>query len=121
MAYELPALTYAHDALEPYIDARTMEIHHGKHHATYVTNLNNALANHPDWQNKPIEELISGLSSVPEAIRTVVRNNGGGHLNHTMFWQQLKTGGSQPEGELLAALTSTFGTLDSFKEQFNKA
>jgi superoxide dismutase, Fe-Mn family len=121
MAYELPALTFAHDALEPYIDARTMEIHHGKHHATYVTNLNNALANYPDWQNKPIEELVSGLSSVPEAIRTAVRNNGGGHLNHTMFWQQLKSGGSQPDGELLAALTSTFGTLDTFKEQFNKA
>jgi len=121
MAYELPALTYAHDALEPYIDARTMEIHHGKHHAAYVTNLNNALANHPDWQNKPIEELVSGLSSVPEAIRTAVRNNGGGHLNHTMFWQQLKTGGSPLGGELLTAMNSSFGTLDTFKEQFNKA
>ena len=121
MAYELPALTFANDALEPYIDARTMEIHHDKHHATYVTNLNNALANQPDWQNKPIEELISGLSTVPESIRTAVRNNGGGHLNHTMFWQQLKSGGSLPDGELLAALNSAFSTLDSFKEQFNKA
>lgn len=121
MTYTLPALSYAFDALEPYIDARTMEIHHGKHHATYVTNLNTALANHPDWQNQPIEELIANLSSVPEAVRTAVRNNGGGHLNHTMFWQQLKSGGSQPEGELLAAITSAFSTLDAFKDQFNKA
>src|SRR5437763_1002108 len=97
MAYELPPLPYSFDALEPYIDARTMEIHHDKHHGTYVTNLNNALANYPDLQNKPIEQLIKELSSVPDAVRTAVRNNGGGHLNHTVFWQQLKPGGgSQP-------------------------
>ena len=121
MAYELPALTYAFDALEPYIDARTMEIHHDKHHGTYVTNLNNALAKYPDWQSKPIAEVIKNLSSVPEDVRTAVRNNGGGHLNHSWFWQWLKPGGSQPTGELLAALNSTFGSLDAFKDQLNKA
>jgi Fe-Mn family superoxide dismutase len=121
MAYVLPALAYAFDALEPHIDARTMEIHHDKHHGTYVTNLNNALAKYPDLQNKPIEELIKNLNSVPDDVRTAVRNNGGGHLNHTLFWQWLKQGGSQPTGELLQALNSTFGSLDTFKDQLNKA
>ena len=121
MAHQLPALPYATNALEPYIDTMTMEIHHGKHHGTYVTNLNNALANYPDLQGKTVEELIVGLNSIPEAIRTAVRNNGGGHLNHTMFWQQLKPGGSAPGGAILDAITSTFTSLDSFKDQFNKA
>src|SRR5208337_5116604 len=88
--FTLPPLPYAFDALEPYIDAKTMEIHHDKHHAAYVTNLNNALANNPELQNKSAEELIKSLSSLPEAIRTAVRNNGGGHVNHSMFWKQLK-------------------------------
>ncbi len=121
MAHQLPALPYATNALEPYIDTMTMEIHHGKHHGAYVTNLNNALANYPDLQSKTVEELIVNLSGIPEAIRTAVRNNGGGHLNHTMFWQQLKPGGSAPGGAVLDAITSTFTSLDSFKDQFNKA
>jgi len=121
MAHQLPPLPYATNALEPYIDTMTMEIHHGKHHGTYVTNLNNALANYPDVQGKTVEELIVGLNSIPEAIRTAVRNNGGGHLNHTMFWQQLKPGGSAPGGAVLDAIVSTFTSLDSFKDQFNKA
>ena len=122
MAHELPPLPYPFDALEPHIDARTMEIHHDKHHGTYVTNLNNALANHPDLQSKSAEELIKNLNAVPEAIRTAVRNNGGGHVNHSMFWKQLKPGGgSQPGGALLQAINTTFGSLDAFKEQFNKA
>jgi Fe-Mn family superoxide dismutase len=121
MAFELPPLTYAFDALEPYIDARTMEIHHDKHHGTYVTNLNNALSSHAEMQNKPVADLIRDLNSVPEAVRTAVRNNGGGHLNHTMFWQQLKPGGGQPGGALLQTLTSTFGSVDAFKDQLNKA
>ncbi|MCL5998569.1 MAG: superoxide dismutase [Chloroflexi bacterium] len=122
MAHELPPLPYPFDALEPHIDARTMEIHHDKHHGTYVTNLNNALANHPDLQSKSAEELIKNLNAVPEAIRTAVRNNGGGHVNHSMFWKQLKPGGgSQPGGALLQSINTTFGSLDTFKEQFNKA
>jgi superoxide dismutase, Fe-Mn family len=121
MAFELPPLPYANDALEPHIDARTMEIHHDKHHGTYVTNLNNALANSPDLQGKSIEDLIKNLSGVPENIRTAVRNNGGGHLNHSMFWKQLKPGGSPASGALLSAINSTFGSIDTFKEQFGKA
>lgn len=121
MAHQLPPLPYATNALEPYIDTMTMEIHHGKHHGAYVTNLNNALASYADLQNKSIEELLTSLSSVPEAIRTAVRNNGGGHYNHTMFWQQLKPGGSAPGGQLLDAINSAFGSLDAFKDTFNKA
>src|SRR5512141_3151030 len=121
MAFVLPPLPYAFDALEPYIDARTMEIHHDKHHGTYVTNLNNALASFADLQSRSIEDLVKNLASLPDAVRTAVRNNGGGHLNHTAFWTQLKPGGSQPSGTLLQALDSTFGSLDSFKDQFNKA
>ena len=121
MAFELAPLPYSFDALEPYIDARTMEIHHDKHHGTYVTNLNNALANHADLQSRTIDDLVKNLASLPDAVRTAVRNNGGGHLNHTAFWTQLKPGGSQPGGALLQALTSTFGSLDSFKDLFSKA
>ncbi|HTR82348.1 MAG TPA: superoxide dismutase [Bacteroidota bacterium] len=122
MAHTLPALPYAFDALEPHIDAKTMEIHHDKHHGAYVTNLNNALANNPELQNKSAEELIKSLNSIPEGIRIAVRNNGGGHVNHTMFWQQLKVGVKEPtSGKLITAITSAFGSTAAFKEQFNKA
>ena len=115
MAHTLPALPYSFDALEPYIDAKTMEIHHDKHHGTYVTNLNNALANNPELQNKSAEELIKSLNSLPEAIRTAVRNNGGGHVNHTMFWQQLKAGVKEPtSGKLIAGISSAFGSTAAF-------
>jgi Fe-Mn family superoxide dismutase len=121
MAFELPALPYASNALEPHIDARTMEIHHGKHHQAYVNNLNTALEGHADLQSKSIEDLIKGLSSVPENIRTAVRNNGGGHLNHSMFWLLMGPGGGEPSGNLAADINSTFGSFASFKEQFAKA
>jgi Fe-Mn family superoxide dismutase len=122
MAHELAPLPYALDALEPYIDSKTMEIHHGKHHAAYVTNLNNALKEYADLQSKSAVELITNLNAIPEAIRGAVRNNAGGHVNHTMFWQQLKKDVAFPASSKFgAALTSTFGSLDSFKEQFNKA
>jgi Fe-Mn family superoxide dismutase len=121
MAFELPALPYAFDALEPHIDAQTMEIHHDKHHQTYVTNLNNAVAG-TDLENKSIEELIAGLNSVPEDKRTAVRNNGGGHLNHTFFWELLTPGGSSaPTGDLAAAIDAEFGSLDALKEKVNAA
>ena len=121
MAHTLPPLPYAFDALEPYIDAKTMEIHHDKHHGAYVTNLNTALANNPELQKKSADELIKSLSSLPESIRTAVRNNGGGHVNHTMFWQQLKAGVKEPSsGKLITAITGAFGSVASFKEQFNK-
>ena len=122
MAYTVPPLPYAFDALEPYIDAKTMEIHHDKHHGAYVTNLNNALANNPELQNKSADELIKSLNALPEAIRTAVRNNGGGHVNHTMFWQQLKAGVKEPtSGKLISSINSAFGSTATFKEQFNKA
>jgi Fe-Mn family superoxide dismutase len=122
MAHELPPLPYAAAALEPHIDARTMEIHHGKHHAAYVNNLNAALEKHADLQGKSAEDLIKNLSALPEAIRTAVRNNGGGHVNHTMFWEIMGPGkGGAPSGKLGEAITSTFGGFDSFKEQVNKA
>ncbi|MGA9407408.1 MAG: superoxide dismutase [Bacteroidota bacterium] len=122
MAHTVPALPYAFDALEPHIDAKTMEIHHDKHHGAYVTNLNNALANNPELQNKSAEELIKSLNSLPEGIRTAVRNNGGGHVNHTMFWQQLKAGVKEPaSGKLITAINGAFGSTAAFKEQFNKA
>ena len=122
MAFTVPPLPYAFDALEPYIDAKTMEIHHDKHHGAYVTNLNNALANNPELQTKTAEELIKSLSSLPEAIRTAVRNNGGGHVNHSMFWQQLKAGVKEPtSGKLITSINSVFGSAAAFKEQFNKA
>ncbi|HEY3291134.1 MAG TPA: superoxide dismutase [Anaerolineae bacterium] len=120
MAFELAPLPYAFNALEPHIDAKTMEIHHDKHHGTYVTNLNNALANHPNLQAMKIEDLIKNLHTVPEEIRAAIRNNGGGHLNHLVFWQQLTPGGGAPEGKLLEALNSTFGSVDAFKEHFTK-
>ncbi len=121
MAYELPKLPYAYDALEPHIDARTMEIHHTKHHQTYITNVNNALKDKPELANKPVEELIGNLSAVPEDIRTVVRNNGGGHANHSFFWQIMGPNGGSPSGKLAEEINSTFGSLDALKEKVNAA
>ena len=122
MAYELPPLPYDYNALEPHIDQQTMQIHHDKHHQTYVTNLNNALADSPDLANLSVEELIKNLDRVPEASRTAVRNNGGGHANHTMFWQIMgPNGGGQPSGALSEAINQSFGSFDAFKEQFAKA
>jgi Fe-Mn family superoxide dismutase len=122
MAHQLPPLPYDFAALEPHIDAQTMQIHHGKHHQAYVNNLNAALEKHPDLQGKSAEELIRNLSAVPEAIRTAVRNNGGGHVNHTMFWKLMapKAGGS-PTGPVANAINASFGSFDQFKEQFTKA
>jgi Fe-Mn family superoxide dismutase len=119
MAYELPPLPYAKDALEPNIDAQTMEIHHGKHHGTYVTNLNKAIAGKADLEKKSIEQLIGNLDAVPADIRGVVRNNGGGHANHSMFWKLLapKAGGT-PSGKVADAINSAFGSFDAFKEKF---
>ena len=122
MAFTLPQLPYAADALEPHIDRMTMEIHHGKHHATYVTNLNKALESAPDLANKSIEELLANnCAAVPENIRTAVRNNGGGHINHTMFWQIMGPGGGTPSGDLGEAINSAFGGFDGFKEKMNNA
>ena len=122
MSYTLPPLPYAFDALEPHIDARTMEIHHDKHHAAYVNNLNNALKDHPELAAKPVNELIADLASVPEAIRTAVRNNGGGHSNHTFFWEIMGQGkGGVPVGSLGEAITKTFGSYDEFKSKFEAA
>ncbi len=122
MAYELPKLPYAFDALEPHIDARTMEIHHGKHHQAYVTNVNKALEGQAALAAKSVEALISDLNSVPEAVRTAVRNNGGGHANHSMFWTSMKKGGGgEPGGALSAAIVAAFGSVAGFKEKFNAA
>jgi len=122
MAHTLPDLGYAYDALEPHIDARTMEIHHTKHHNTYVTNLNNALSGKADLESKSVEELIADLSAVPEDIRTVVRNNGGGHVNHSMFWKMIAPGGAnQPTGAVAEGIDAAFGSFDAFKETFAKA
>jgi Fe-Mn family superoxide dismutase len=122
MAHELAPLPYAFDALEPHIDAQTMQIHHGKHHAAYVNNLNAALEKHPELAGKSAEDLIKDLNAVPEAIRTAVRNNGGGHVNHTMFWQIMGPGGGgTPSGKLGEAINSTFGSFDAFKDQVQKA
>ncbi len=122
MSHTLPPLPYACDALEPHIDARTMEIHHGKHHQAYITNLNNALAGHPELEAKSIEDLIAHLDAVPESIRTVVRNNGGGHANHSLFWLSLAPGhGGAPTGPLAEAIAAAFGSFDAFKEAFAKA
>lgn len=122
MAYELPSLPYAPTALEPSIDARTMEIHHGKHHATYVTNLNKALESAPELAGKPLEELIGDLAAVPEGIRGAVRNNGGGHWNHSFFWKLMAAGaGGSPSGELAAAIDKAFGSFAEFQAKFEAA
>jgi superoxide dismutase, Fe-Mn family len=120
--YTLPPLPYDYGALEPHIDARTMEIHHGKHHQAYINNLNAALKDHPDHQGKPIEQLIANLDALPEGIRTAVRNNGGGHANHSLFWQIMKPqGGGEPTGTLAQAITGELGGFAAFKEAFTKA
>jgi Fe-Mn family superoxide dismutase len=122
MAYELPKLPYPYNALEPHIDARTMEIHYTKHHGAYVTNVNNAIKDDAALSALPVEQLIADLSKVPEAVRTVVRNNGGGHANHSFFWKILGPGkGGAPKGKLAAAIQAKFGSFDQFKEQFGKA
>src|SRR5258708_4817122 len=120
--YVVPPLPYAFDALEPHIDARTMEIHHDKHHAAYVTNLNKAVAEFPDLGKKTVEELLQGLESVPEKVRMAVRNQGGGHYNHSLFWQMMKkSGGGEPQGDLAKAITGKFASFAAFKDQFTKA
>jgi superoxide dismutase, Fe-Mn family len=122
MAYELPPLPYPFAALEPHIDAKTMEIHHDKHHQAYITNANNALKDYSELAAKPVEELLANLSAVPEAIRTVVRNNAGGHANHSFFWKILgPNAGGSPKGKLAEAINSTFGSFDQFKEKFQAA
>ena len=123
MAFELGALPYAHDALNPVVDTATMQIHHGKHHQAYVTNLNKALDSAPDLAGKSIEDLLAnGCAAVPEAIRTAVRNNGGGHANHTMFWQVMgANAGGAPSGNIAVAITAAFGSFDNFKEKFEAA
>ena len=122
MAHQLPPLPYDFAALEPHIDAQTMQIHHDKHHAAYVNNLNAALEKHPDLQSKSVEDLLRDINKVPEDIRTAVRNNGGGHMNHTMFWQIMRANaGGSPSGALGDAIKAGFGSFDAFKEQFAKA
>jgi Fe-Mn family superoxide dismutase len=122
MAYELPPLTYPFNALEPHIDAKTMEIHHDKHHQAYITNANNALKDYPDLAAKPVDELIANLSQVPESIRGVIRNNAGGHSNHTFFWKIMApNAGGAPKGKLAEAINSTFGGFDTFKEKLQAA
>ncbi len=120
MAYELPKLPYPYDALEPYIDARTMEIHHSKHHAGYVNKVNAALEGFPDLLTKPIEELLQELDAIPEEIRTAVRNTGGGHANHTLFWENMAPGASEkPAGPLADAIAKSFGEFEAFKNKFS--
>jgi Fe-Mn family superoxide dismutase len=122
VAHQLPPLPYDFAALEPHIDAQTMQIHHDKHHAAYVNNLNAALEKHPDLQSKSVEDLLRDINKVPEDIRTAVRNNGGGHMNHTMFWQIMRANaGGSPSGALGDAIKAGFGSFDAFKEQFAKA
>jgi len=122
MAYELPPLPYDYNALEPYIDEETMHLHHDKHHQAYVNNLNAALQGQSQFENMSIDELIRSLNSVPDNIRTAVRNNGGGHINHSMFWQIMKpSGGGEPTGDLASAISSAFGSFDQFKAAFNDA
>jgi len=122
MSHNLPNLPYPFDALEPYIDARTMEIHHGKHHGGYVTNLNKALEGHPDLQKLGVEKLLAQIGKVPEDIRTAVRNNGGGHLNHSLFWKIMKKGGGgEPSGDLAVAIKKAFGGFADFKAKFTQA
>lgn len=120
MAFDLPDLPYAFDALEPHIDARTMEIHHGKHHAAYTNNLNAAIEKHADLQGKSAEELVSDIDALPEDIRTAVRNNGGGYVNHNLFWEIMSPdGGGRPSGELAQAIDAAFGSFDAFKQRFS--
>ena len=122
MAHSLPSLPYPSDALEPHIDKQTMEIHHGKHHQAYVTNLNAALEKHPELQSKSVEELLRGINSVPEDIRTAVRNNGGGHWNHSMFWNWMApNAGGAPTGKAGDAINAAFGSFDNFKTEWGKA
>jgi Fe-Mn family superoxide dismutase len=122
MAHQLPPLPYAYNALEPYIDQQTMEIHHDRHHAAYVNNLNAALEGYPELQAKPIDELLRNLDALPDTIHTAVRNNGGGHANHTLFWDVMSpNGGGEPRGELAQAIEQTFGSVAKFKEDFSKA
>ena len=122
MSYSLPSLEYSVDALEPHVDARTMEIHHGKHHQTYIDKLNGAIEGHSDLGEKSIDDLITDLSDLPESIQTAVRNNGGGHFNHTFFWQCISpNGGGIPSGELSNAIDATFGNFDAFKSEFLQA
>ena len=122
MAFTLPALPYANDALEPHIDAKTMEIHHDKHHQAYVNNLNAAIEKAPELQSKSLDDLMRGINSVPESVRTAVRNNGGGHWNHSLFWQIMGPGkGGEPTGKLADAIKSAFGDFSKFKEQFAAA
>jgi superoxide dismutase, Fe-Mn family len=122
MAFTVPPLPYSFDALEPYIDAKTMEIHHDKHHGAYVSNVNKALEGHPDLQAKSIDDLLKNLDAVPESIRMTVRNNGGGHWNHSLFWTLMKKGGGgEPKGDLAAAIASTFGSFSAFQEKFAAA
>jgi Fe-Mn family superoxide dismutase len=122
MAFELPPLPYDYTALEPYIDEQTMHLHHDKHHQAYVTNLNNALQGQSQFESMSIEDLVRRLNEVPESIRAAVRNNGGGHLNHSMFWQIMKpNGGGEPSGALAQAIAQEFGSFDQFKTQFNDA
>ena len=122
MAFELPPLPYAEDALEPHIDARTMSIHHDKHHAGYTRKLNSALEGHGEWQNRSIEEILSNIDQLPEEIITAVRNNGGGYHNHSLFWKVMSPdGGGQPSGELASAINQKFGSFEAFKEKFSEA
>ncbi len=119
---ELPPLPYAYNALEPHIDERTMQFHHDKHHAAYVKNLNDALNKHPELKSKSVEELLRDIKSVPEDIRTTIRNNGGGHVNHSMFWNIMKpNGGGEPTGAIADAIKTTFGSFEAFQKQFNEA
>ncbi|MCX8024676.1 MAG: superoxide dismutase [Thermanaerothrix sp.] len=120
--FELPELKYAYAALEPVIDARTMEIHHTKHHAAYVNNLNKALENAPEWFDHPIEDILRRINEIPETIRTAVRNHGGGHANHSLFWEVMTPGGAkEPHGALAEAINATFGSFAAFQEQFSNA
>ncbi len=121
MPYELPKLLYDYSALEPHIDARTMEIHHTKHHQTYVNNLNAAIEKHPEQGERSLTDMLKDLNSVPEDIRGAVRNSGGGHANHSLFWEIMCPGGGEPSGDLLEAINSSLGSLDAFKEEFAKA
>ncbi len=122
MTFELPKLAYAYDALEPHIDARTMEIHHTKHHNAYITNLNGAVEKTPELSGKSLEDMLSNLNAVPESVRTVVRNHGGGTYNHNLFWEFMSPkGGGEPKGELAKAIDASFSSFDAFKAEFEKA